>query len=249
MLLDNIWRAPGPCNFFHMTEHTQRPGCAIIIFLSGTWLLLDPRIRVYLGYLSVRQRYLLPLTFCFCYKRPSGWECPSLWAGAPIDFARCIWALDPGLLLIWKSSDDPGSCGTSTVLARSLQPNPLPGIQQPIKMLTSLISSDMKSCAVRLPLSGWLEQRARVEERDIQGGARRSWEPGACDVGWRHHHRSKGCILAKPFLKLSTTFQWNHTISKESAHFGFYALEQDTEVNIPWYKMHAPNLFLKVKYI
>ena len=66
MLLDNIWRAPGPCNFFHMTEHTQRPGCAIIIFLLGTWSLLDPLIRVYLGYLSVRQRYLLP--FCCCQK-------------------------------------------------------------------------------------------------------------------------------------------------------------------------------------
>ena len=191
----------------------------------------------------------VPPAFLLLPKIPSGWECPSLWAGAPIDFARCIWALDPGLRVIWKSSDEPGSCGPSTVLARSLQPNPLPGIQQPIKMLTSLISSDMKSCAVRLPLSGWLEQWARMEERNIQGGARRSWEPGACDVGWRHHHRSKGCILAKPFLKLSTTFQWNHTISKESAHFGFYALEQDTEVNIPWYKMHAPNLFFKVKYI
>ena len=104
MLLDNIWRAPGPCNFFHMTEHTQMPGCAIIIFLLGTWSLLDPLTRVYLGYLSARQRYLLRLIFFLLSNifTPGG-KSPSVWVGAPVDLAWCIRALDPGLQFLQNS--------------------------------------------------------------------------------------------------------------------------------------------------
>ena len=49
-----------------------------------------------------------------------------------------------------------------------------------------------KNYSVRISLPGRLEQRARVKERDVQGGAGWPREPGAGDVGRRHHHHTKG---------------------------------------------------------
>ena len=121
----------------------------------------------------------------------SGGKCPSVWAGAPIDLAWGVWALDPGLKFLWNScNDSTGPCRPGTVLAWPLQPDPLPGRQQMI--LSFNFGFKRKNYSVRISLPGRLEQRARVKERDVQGGAGWPRKPGAGDVGRRHHHHTKG---------------------------------------------------------
>ena len=109
----------------------------VFIHCTGTWSLLARLTRVYLGYLSARQRYLLHLNF-------SCSRIFSLKVGNPLlcELARqliSLGAYEPWIqvcnsckTLSSAKLDSTGPCGPSAVLAWPLQPDPLPGIRQQI---------------------------------------------------------------------------------------------------------------------
>ena len=186
-----------------------------------------------------------------------GGKCPSMRAGATIDLSWGLWALDPGLRLLWNSS-----FGTQQDLVAPAQ-----YWHDPFNQTHFLVDKRWPQGLKKKPpsqdLTTWLTWTTSASLRTRR--TRRCWPTSRTWCWWcgtttpPSYQRSSNCKLNQAslkFIQLMKTFlsvklffflffghhiiliksncahSSNQIVSKESAHFGFYALEQDTEVEI-----------------